>query len=194
MLHFVKGKMNPLTGRNVKLNRLHKLFAKLKEGVPALVKPFLGNSMDDWCNSQFVLSLLILWSHLGLQSTVKPPTCPLVDRLTELPWPSVFTLTLHEGCIHKQHLCVCFIDKHQPPRDMLYWTYLACLVLSLSSLPHSQSLPGSTAKWSASSLCSESVRGITAGRDEIIRRLVWSSFNIGRYIAHHLFPHKAIMV
>lgn len=115
MLHFVKGKMNPLTGRNVKLNRLHKLFAKLKEGVPALVKPFLGNSMDDWCNSQFVLSLLILWSHLGLQSTVKPPTCPLVDRLTELPWPSVFTLTLHEGCIHKQHLCVCFIDKHQPP-------------------------------------------------------------------------------
>src|SRR4029434_1334142 len=39
---------------------------------------------------------------------------------------------------------------------------LAILVLSLSSLPHSQSLPGSTAKWSDSSLCSESVRGITA--------------------------------
>jgi len=41
-------------------------------------------------------------------------------------------------------------------------SYLASLVLSLSSFPHSQSFPGSTAKCKGSSLCSESVRGITA--------------------------------
>jgi len=40
--------------------------------------------------------------------------------------------------------------------------YLASLVLSLSSFPHSQSFPGSTAKCKGSNLCSESVRGITA--------------------------------
>lgn len=44
-------------------------------------------------------------------------------------------------------------------------SYFASLALSLSSLPHSQSLPGSTAKCSASSLCSESVSGMTAGRE-----------------------------
>lgn len=41
-------------------------------------------------------------------------------------------------------------------------SYLASLVLSLSSFPHSQSFPGSTAKCKGSNLCSESVRGITA--------------------------------
>lgn len=41
-------------------------------------------------------------------------------------------------------------------------SYLASLVLSLSSFPHSQSFPGSTAKYKGSNLCSESVRGITA--------------------------------
>lgn len=41
-------------------------------------------------------------------------------------------------------------------------SYLASLALSLSSLLHSQSLPGSTAKCRAKSLCSESVRGMTA--------------------------------
>ena len=45
-------------------------------------------------------------------------------------------------------------------------TYVASLVLSLSSLPHSQSFPGSVAKWRESSLCSESVSGITAGKTE----------------------------
>ncbi len=44
-------------------------------------------------------------------------------------------------------------------------TYLASITLSVSSLPHSQSFPGSTAKCKGSILCSESVRGITtAGR------------------------------
>lgn len=41
-------------------------------------------------------------------------------------------------------------------------SYLASLALSLSSLPHSQSLPGSTAKCRDKSLCSESVKGMTA--------------------------------
>lgn len=43
-----------------------------------------------------------------------------------------------------------------------YWARRA---LSLSSFPHSQSFPGSTAKCRGSNLCSESVRGITAGRE-----------------------------
>lgn len=42
----------------------------------------------------------------------------------------------------------------------------ASRALSLSSLPHSQSFPGSTAKCRGSSLCSESVRGITAATEE----------------------------
>ena len=42
-------------------------------------------------------------------------------------------------------------------------SYWASRALSLSSFPHSQSFPGSTAKCRGSNLCSESVRGITAG-------------------------------
>lgn len=42
-------------------------------------------------------------------------------------------------------------------------SHLANRTLSLSSLPHSQLFPGSTAKCKGSSLCSESVSGITAG-------------------------------
>lgn len=45
------------------------------------------------------------------------------------------------------------------------YAYWASLALSLSSFPHSQSFPGSTAKCRGSSLCSESVRGITAGTE-----------------------------
>lgn len=44
--------------------------------------------------------------------------------------------------------------------------HLANRTLSLSSLPHSQPLPGSTAKCKGSSLCSESVSGITAEEKE----------------------------
>lgn len=49
-------------------------------------------------------------------------------------------------------------------------SYLASLVLSLSSFPHSQSFPGSTAKCKGSNLCSESVRGITA---EVEKKQGW---------------------
>lgn len=49
---------------------------------------------------------------------------------------------------------------------VVFRKYLASITLSVSSLPHSQSLPGSTAKCRGSILCSESVRGITtADRD-----------------------------
>lgn len=47
-------------------------------------------------------------------------------------------------------------------RSGVQTTDLASLTLSLSSFPHCQSFPGSTAKCTGSSLCSESVRGITA--------------------------------
>lgn len=45
-------------------------------------------------------------------------------------------------------------------------SYWASRALSLSSFPHSQSFPGSTAKCKGSSLCSESVRGMTAETEE----------------------------
>lgn len=48
-------------------------------------------------------------------------------------------------------------------RGRSYW---ASRALSLSSFPHSQSFPGSTAKCRGNSLCSESVRGITAETEE----------------------------
>lgn len=44
--------------------------------------------------------------------------------------------------------------------------HLASRTLSLSSLPHSQPFPGSTAKCKGSSLCSASVSGITAAEGE----------------------------
>lgn len=57
-------------------------------------------------------------------------------------------------------------DHPDPPwsqtLDHLQITNLASLTLSLSSFPHCHSFPGSTAKCTGSSLCSESVRGITA--------------------------------
>lgn len=52
-----------------------------------------------------------------------------------------------------------------PERRFWGGTHLASLTLSPSSLPQCQSLPGSTAKCTGSSLCSESVSGITAARD-----------------------------
>lgn len=52
-------------------------------------------------------------------------------------------------------------------------SYLASRALSLSSFPHSQSFPGSTAKCKGSSLCSESVRGITAETEEREREAWW---------------------
>lgn len=73
-------------------------------------------------------------------------------------------------------------------------SYFASLVLSLSSLPHSQSLPGSTAKCRASSLCSESVSGITArneGQKEDVFRdktdVLFISYCSILYRLSHLF-------
>lgn len=49
--------------------------------------------------------------------------------------------------------------------ERLRLPHLANRTLSLSSLPHSQPFPGSTAKCKGSSLCSESVSGITAEKE-----------------------------
>lgn len=56
-LQLVEGKVERLTGRNVKQKPLHKLL----EGVAAaLARPVLGNPMGDWRDSQFVPSLFSL--------------------------------------------------------------------------------------------------------------------------------------
>lgn len=89
----------------------------------------------------------------------QPFTCPLSQKIWE------------QGC--DLHLSW----EKVPRRQMLYveelaatkqmkrtgMPHLANRTLSLSSLPHSQLFPGSTAKCKGSSLCSESVSGITAG-------------------------------
>lgn len=59
----------------------------------------------------------------------------------------------------------CYVDELAAAKQMkrIGMPHLANRTLSLSSLPHSQLFPGSTAKCKGSSLCSESVSGITAG-------------------------------
>lgn len=59
-------------------------------------------------------------------------------------------------------------------------SYWASRALSLSSFPHSQSFPGSTAKCRGNSLCSESVRGITAGTQKRETRARWLGGGDGR--------------